>query len=95
MDHDDIEEIHVIIGCIQGKSEKEKQQRYRPEKNHSALKEPDILIIVALHVHRITYRQKVESGQNAGIPNKLSYACQEIIPAGFFVLTWRALITIF
>ncbi len=66
MDHDDIEEIDVIIGCIQGKSEKEKQQRYRPEKNHSTLEKPDILIIVALHVHRITYNAKSRIRRESG-----------------------------
>ena len=62
MDHDDIQEIDVVIGYIKWKTEKGKEQQDRPEKNHSAVEEPDVFVIVALHVHHVTCDAKSRVG---------------------------------
>jgi hypothetical protein len=62
VDHDDIEEIDVVIGGIKRNCEKGKQQCNRPEKNHSAVEEPDVFVVVAFHVHHVTYNAKRRVG---------------------------------
>ena len=68
MDHDDVEKIDVVAGGIKGEGEQEKQQRHRPEQDHPALEELDIFVVIALHVHRVTYNAKRRVGRGSGDP---------------------------
>ncbi len=54
VDHDDVEEIDVVARGEQRDGDEQKHQRHRPEKNHPAFEELDVLVVIALHVHRVT-----------------------------------------
>jgi hypothetical protein len=82
VDHDDIEQINVIIGNNQRKDEEDKQQYDRPEENHPALEELNVLVVVTFHIHDSTSTGIVFSAVYSPA-NNLSERCQELFPVVF------------
>mgnify|MGYP007118353409 CR=1 FL=1 len=49
-----IHQVNIVRGQIKGKGKKKKQQHDCPDENCPAFEKLDVLIVIALHVHRIT-----------------------------------------
>jgi hypothetical protein len=47
-----IHQVNVVRGQIEGKGKKKKQQHDCPDENRPAFEKLDVLIVIALHVHR-------------------------------------------
>jgi len=54
MDHDDIEQIDIIIRNIKGEGEEKQQKNHCPEENYVTFEERDVLIVIPFHVHGAT-----------------------------------------
>jgi hypothetical protein len=54
VDENDVEEIDSIARKIEGKGEQKYEKGYRPYEDGTAAEQLDVLVVIALHVHRIT-----------------------------------------
>jgi hypothetical protein len=83
VDHDDIEQIDVIIGNNQRKGEQDKQQHDRPEKNHPALKKLNVLVVVTFHIHDSTSTREEYFPQSATLLTSFPNAVKNYFPPVF------------
>jgi hypothetical protein len=51
MDHHEVKQIKVIFGKVKGQGKKKDKESSRPEENHLAFKQLNVLIVITFHIH--------------------------------------------